>query len=125
MRYAKLDETGRIKFAPSSMTEEERAQGGYLPYEEREKPETPENIIPHNYKPVYVEENGKIIRDWEAYPNFSEIERLKRKLAESDYKVIKCYEYSLAGLPEPYSIENIHTERQQIRDEINRLEACE
>ena len=47
---------------------------------------------------------------------------LELRLAKSDYKVIKCYEYSLAGLDLPYDIEALHAEREAIRDEIRKLE---
>ena len=49
---------------------------------------------------------------------------LKSLLAVEDYKIIKCYEYYLAGKPEPYDIEELHTTRQAMRDEINELEAA-
>lgn len=48
-----------------------------------------------------------------------EVERLKAQLAESDYRVIKCSEAMLAGLPMPYDVEQLHAERQAIRDQIN------
>lgn len=51
-----------------------------------------------------------------------EVERLKAQLAESDYRVIKCSEAMLAGLPMPYDVEQLHAERQAIRDQINALE---
>lgn len=51
-----------------------------------------------------------------------EVERLKAQLAASDYKIIKCYECQLVGEELPYNIEELHTERQAIRDEINKLE---
>ena len=47
---------------------------------------------------------------------------LELRLTKSDYKVIKCYEYSLAGLDLPYDIEALHAEREAIRDEIRKLE---
>lgn len=47
---------------------------------------------------------------------------LELRLTKSDYKIIKCYEYSLAGLDLPYDIEALHTEREAIRDEIRKLE---
>jgi hypothetical protein len=50
------------------------------------------------------------------------IEILKAELAETDYKIIKSYEYQLVGLPLPYDIEALHSERQAIRDRINQLE---
>lgn len=50
------------------------------------------------------------------------LEEYKNKLAESDYKVIKCYEYSLAGLDLPYDVTELHAEREAIREEIRTLE---
>lgn len=47
---------------------------------------------------------------------------LKRQLASTDYKVIKCTEYLMAGLSAPYDITTLNAERQAIRDEINELE---
>lgn len=47
---------------------------------------------------------------------------LELRLSSSDYKVIKCYEYSLAGLELPYNIEELHAEREAIREEIRALE---
>lgn len=123
-RYAKLDETGRIQFAVFD-SETDAKNAGYLPYEETEKPTTPENIIPHNYTRSYEEQDEKIVLVWKAYPNFEAIAKLKKQLAETDYKVIKCNEASLIGEELPYDMEEVHKERQEIRDEINRLEACE
>lgn len=51
-----------------------------------------------------------------------EINRLKTKLAESDYKVLKAYELSLLNLSFEYDMPSVHAERQAIRDEINELE---
>ena len=50
-----------------------------------------------------------------------EIERLKQELTETDYKIIKCSEYSLAGVPLPYDVAELHAARQAIRDRINEL----
>lgn len=52
-----------------------------------------------------------------------EIINLKKQLAETDYKIIKCSEYQLTGLETPYDIVSLHAERQTIRDRINGLEA--
>lgn len=123
-KYAQLDETGRVKFAMFE-SDEEAANAGFLPYEETEKPVTPENIIPHNYTRTFKEEDGKIVLVWKAYPNYEAIKELKEKLASTDYKVIKCNEASLLGEKMPYDMAVVHKERQEIRDEINRLEACE
>lgn len=51
-----------------------------------------------------------------------QIVELNSQLASSDYKVIKCAECSLAGLPDPYDIAALNTERQALRDQISALE---
>lgn len=50
------------------------------------------------------------------------IEELKTKLTDTDYKIIKCSEYQLAGKELPYDIVELHNERQALRDEINEIE---
>ena len=57
------------------------------------------------------------------FPTTQEIAEAEAKLTQTDYKVIKCYEYSLVGLELPYDIEELHTERQTLRDKINELQA--
>ncbi len=52
----------------------------------------------------------------------SEIETLKAELSDGDYRIIKCYEASLANAELPYDIEILRQERQAIRDKINELE---
>ena len=42
----------------------------------------------------------------------------EKDLTDSDYKIIKCYEYSLAGLEMPYDIEKLHMEREKLREKI-------
>ena len=37
------------------------------------------------------------------------------------YKIIKSYEYSLMNIEIPYDMEQLHSERQNIRDRINSL----
>lgn len=49
------------------------------------------------------------------------IRDLSCDLAAGDYKIIKCYEYSLVGIDFPYNIAELNAERQAIRDEINEL----
>lgn len=47
----------------------------------------------------------------------------KQELAETDYIIVKLYEYSLVGKEcEEYNLDEVHTQRQAIRDEINNLE---
>ncbi len=47
---------------------------------------------------------------------------LKEQLADGDYKIIKCYEANLLGNALPYSISDLHAERQELRNKINELE---
>lgn len=53
----------------------------------------------------------------------NEIVTLKKSLADSDYKIIKCYEASLCGEDMPYDVVAVRSERQAIRDRINQIEA--
>ena len=39
-----------------------------------------------------------------------------------DWKIAKCYEFSLMGLPAPYAMTELNAKRQAVRDEINELE---
>ena len=55
----------------------------------------------------------------------AEIAQLKAELAASDYKIIKCSEAQLVGEALPYDVQELHTERQAIRDRINELEGSE
>ena len=50
------------------------------------------------------------------------IESYKVQIAESDYKVIKCAEAQILGVEMPYDVEVLHSERQSLRDRINKLE---
>ena len=52
----------------------------------------------------------------------NEINELKVQLEATDYKVIKCYEYGAVGIEMPYNVEELHSERQTIRDIINEKE---
>lgn len=54
----------------------------------------------------------------------SSIDDLKKQLSDSDYKVIKCYEASLAGEELPYNMQELHQERQSLRERINELEGA-
>lgn len=54
--------------------------------------------------------------------NAQQIVELKAQLSATDYQVIKCSECQLLGLDMPYDVTALHTERQAIRDEINKLE---
>lgn len=47
--------------------------------------------------------------------------KARRRLASTDYKIIKSHEYYLAGLDLPYDIAELHAEREAIRQEIREL----
>lgn len=79
---------------------------------------------------VEVEVNGRrtyrntttgILIDNEPF-KIDEISELKNKLNETDYKIIKCSEFQLAGMEAPYDIQQLHSDRQAIRDKINELQ---
>lgn len=64
-------------------------------------------------------------QEWEQYnlPTKEEqIAELKKQLDSTDYKIIKCSEYQLAGAELPYDIAELHAQRQALRDAINELE---
>lgn len=65
------------------------------------------------YNPTEQAKQEKIVR----------IAELEAQLAATDYKIIKCYEYSCVGKELPYDISALHTERQSARNEINSLQA--
>ena len=69
---------------------------------------------------VYTEQIEPVPTAEELAEN--EICDLKAQLEATDYKVIKCMEYSINGLELPYDMQEIHAERQSIRDRINELE---
>ena len=50
-----------------------------------------------------------------------ELSSLEKQLSDGDYKIIKSYECSLMNIEIPYDIEQLHSERQNIRDRINSL----
>lgn len=50
------------------------------------------------------------------------IENLKNELKDGDYKVNKCYEASLTKQEMPYNIQELHSQRQLLRQKINELE---
>lgn len=51
------------------------------------------------------------------------IDDYKKELADTDYKIIKCTEYSMVDRQLPYDISALHQERQAVRDIINEMEA--
>ncbi len=56
----------------------------------------------------------------------AEVSELIKKLSSNssdigDWKVIKIYEYRMAGKPDPYDFDKVHSGREEIRKKINDL----
>ena len=68
------------------------------------------------------EENAELARQQQISQVIAQIDDLKARIAASDYKIIKTYEYTLLGEQTEYDIEAVHAERQALRDQINTLE---
>ncbi len=104
----------------------EAANQGLKPIEEidPEQMDAPigKMVIPH---PVdygdYIGFEYETVVDTQMYRN--EIKKAKAELDSTDYQVIKCYEASLVGESLPYDVQELHANRQALRDRINELEA--
>lgn len=48
---------------------------------------------------------------------------LESALCQSDYKIVKCAEATVVGLPMPYDTGQLHTERQAMRNRISAINA--
>lgn len=68
------------------------------------------------------EEKAELARQRQISQLTAQIADLKARIAASDYKVIKTYEYALWGEQTGYDMEAVHAERQALRDQINTLE---
>lgn len=68
------------------------------------------------------EEKAELDRQTQIQQVTAQIADLKARIAASDYKVIKTYEYTLLGEQTEYDMEAVHAERQALRDQINTLE---
>jgi len=99
-------------------------------------PELTDQTIWDNRKIVLMDDGyGPYIKVWDVpleqpseellaitepyYPE--QLEELKLQLSSTDYKIIKCYEYQLAGKELPYNVISLHMERQALREKINEI----
>ena len=80
-----------------------------------------EPIAPVQPEPT-EEELAELARQRQISQVNAQIADLKNRIAASDYKVIKTYEYTLMGEQTEYDMETVHAERQALRDQINMLE---
>lgn len=128
MELAKIlpDGTVDIRFCPPGLGERmaQLREAGFLNFVPSEQPHADTGFVAVDSFKV---ENGCVVQSWgikvDPVATQARIDELKAGLADSDYKVTKCYEASLVGDSLPYDIAELHRERQSIRDEINRLEA--
>jgi hypothetical protein len=128
MELARIISTNQVEIVACTPQEGARMaqlrNAGFLDYMPSEQP-----TCESGYKAVdsCVVENGKVVQSWSIEIDTemiqNQINELEIQLSATDYKVAKCWEYSLVGETLPYDIETLHTERQAIRDEINRLQA--
>lgn len=80
-----------------------------------------EPVVPVQPEPT-EEELAELARQQQVSQLTAQINDLKSRIAASDYKIIKTYEYTLLGEQTEYDIEEVHAERQTLRDQINALE---
>ena len=127
--YAKLVEgqliTTCVPDDDPDMLEQILADGFKLYDEDAGQPE----VGPfQSLNPVYLQEEDRISLYWEIVNDDpekvqAEIDRLEELISATDYRVIKSYEYALAGVSVPYDVTTLHHERQALRDQINELKA--
>ena len=68
-----------------------------------------------------INEHNKLSAEFAELEKEQAVEDMKKDLASSDYKVIKCMECYLLGKELPYDINALHEERQSKRDKINEV----
>lgn len=112
LRTAFIDETEEVQegWFPVDEIDEERtrAEEGFFV---RVSPFVNDGRISFNYE---------VVVDTQAVRRM--IEEQKALLSASDYKVMKCYEASIAGEEMPYDIDALHAERNRMRERVNELE---
>jgi hypothetical protein len=98
---------------------------GFKPYDDSAEPPVVGEF--QAAVPIYHEEDERILLRWEIAEHSpekiaAEIARLQSELAATDYRVVKSYEFTLAGETPPYDPAALHAGRQVIRDRITELE---
>ena len=123
-----------IRQVESIEKEQELLNNGYYPSDVTPQP-TIDEFHQLVQKIEFDEENKRCNHYWEETINViavkDQISVCKQQLADTDYKVIKNMEYQMAMMTcsEPntiildlYDAQELHKERQAIRDKINNLE---
>lgn len=120
-------ERGHFEVFDVEKLTDELKELGY--YEIVEFTPMPEEKKYHYYEQYFELKDGKLHERWREHYSKelidADINSLKSQLASTDYKVLKCYEANMLGKELPYDIEDIHAERQGIRDRINTLQSWE
>jgi len=80
-----------------------------------------------NIKQINTDPNNPLYSYDEVQYTYDEynnsLSELKQQLADGDYKIVKLYEYSLVGATTTeYNIKSLHTDRENIRQQIRTLE---
>jgi len=102
MELAKIlpDGTADIRFCPPSLGERmaQLRDAGFLNFVPTEQPQTETGFVAVDSLAVV---DGYVVQSWEVkvdpVATQARIDELKAGLADSDYKVTKCYEASLVG----------------------------
>jgi hypothetical protein len=69
-----------------------------------------------------IYDNQSNLNNLAKKPKYKQLSYLKNLLQETDYKIIKCYEAFMRQQPLPYNLEELSTQRDAWRAEINQLE---
>lgn len=126
MRYGYINEEGYLR-AFEVATQEEEAQyirAGWKPVDDIDSDKL-QCDIDHVVRVVPFDSGDHISFNYEVVVDVKkirdEIEYYKKRLSDTDYQVIKCYEASLVGEELPYDVKQLHLRRQNLRDLINAL----
>lgn len=128
MELARIISTNQVEIVACTPQEGARMaqlrNAGFLEYVQMDQPTTQAGKVGVD---SYEKRDGKVYQSWSIIEDAAYYQALvaekKAFLDASDYKIIKCYEATLAGEPLPYDFESLRTERQALRDEINRFES--
>ena len=80
-----------------------------------------------SYEFFFTETENEIVRNFRIIKNdkrkvAEKINELKQKIADTDWKVVRCYEASLMNEDMPYNVKELGKYRASIRSEIKRLQ---
>lgn len=80
-----------------------------------------------SYEFFFTETENEIVRNFRIIKNdkrkvTEKINELKQKIADTDWKVVRCYEASLMNEDMPYNVKELGEYRASIRSEIKQLQ---